>query len=879
VDIASLGIKVTTSGTKEASADLDKLAASGARAEQSVKRIAPVSKTSSEALALFAKIDPLAGKLQKFDDLEVALGKLSKAGKIGATDFAVMSEKLAANRAALFGAEAATVGASSAIAKFTSNTRLMSEASTIASDVVSGQFGRIRRSAAAMANASGVLRLAFTGVGAVVLGLTAVLGGLAYAWNEASERESAFDKGLILTGNYARTTSKALQGMASDLSAATDATKGKATDVLAQVVASGQFTAQQFGLVSKAAILMEEATGQSIDNTVKQFESLKEAPTEYILKLNEAGQVTHFLTQETLRTIESLEDQGRTTDAAAVAMKAYADAINNRAPKVLDNLGAFASGWRLVKIAAGDAADSIVGAMGRADSAIKQALTSIATASARSKTLLEALPGGTALVVGASALTAASHPFDATKPATASASPVVDSAQARATRKAQEDFDRLHDRYLTRAQQLEVALAEAQKVGVAAGKSQLEIDKQKAAIRASFAQKERKPRKESENAIQEGKDRFDDMTARFQSELDGPLRKAEEEHLRRMRELEEAAKKGKVGHDELAASLALESKAYAKTTDDIKLQIDAQVAGFLGPVAQAQQAHANALHEIDELTKQGSMSAAQHAQALDEEARAYRADMESAKRAADPMKAMLDDMQFELKLLGLTNAERQTAIQQRELERQGIKANTAELLAQNQAYENQQKAIALMDQFRQGAVNALTEFVTGAKSAKDALKDFFNELAQEITQAIAKKWMEQLFGQQGTSQGGSAGGGWFSAIAAMFGGGSANGNAFAGGNAMAFASGGIVNRTTAFGMSGGRFGIMGEAGPEAILPLHRGPDGKLGVRMEAANDDRLRPVVNNNTTFVMPERYSQQNQAQIAQNQQRAATRATSRNR
>jgi lambda family phage tail tape measure protein len=44
-----------------------------------------------------------------------------------------------------------------------------------------------------------------------------------------------------------------------------------------------------------------------------------------------------------------------------------------------------------------------------------------------------------------------------------------------------------------------------------------------------------------------------------------------------------------------------------------------------------------------------------------------------------------------------------------------------------------------------------------------------------------------------------------------------------------FANGGIVDRATGFGMSGGRRGVMGEAGPEAILPLSRGPGGKLGV--------------------------------------------------
>ena len=57
----------------------------------------------------------------------------------------------------------------------------------------------------------------------------------------------------------------------------------------------------------------------------------------------------------------------------------------------------------------------------------------------------------------------------------------------------------------------------------------------------------------------------------------------------------------------------------------------------------------------------------------------------------------------------------------------------------------------------------------------------------------------------------------------------ADGAPFSQGRVMPFASGGIVSQATPFGMRGG-MGVMGEAGPEAIMPLARGPDGKLGVR-------------------------------------------------
>ena len=60
----------------------------------------------------------------------------------------------------------------------------------------------------------------------------------------------------------------------------------------------------------------------------------------------------------------------------------------------------------------------------------------------------------------------------------------------------------------------------------------------------------------------------------------------------------------------------------------------------------------------------------------------------------------------------------------------------------------------------------------------------------------------------------------------------ANGMAFAKNKIVPYAKGGIVNKPTLFQYASGgtgRFGLMGEAGAEAILPLRRGANGKLGV--------------------------------------------------
>jgi len=59
----------------------------------------------------------------------------------------------------------------------------------------------------------------------------------------------------------------------------------------------------------------------------------------------------------------------------------------------------------------------------------------------------------------------------------------------------------------------------------------------------------------------------------------------------------------------------------------------------------------------------------------------------------------------------------------------------------------------------------------------------------------------------------------------------ANGGTFTQGRVMPFARGGVVSSPVTFPMRGG-VGLMGEAGPEAIMPLTRGADGRLGVRTE-----------------------------------------------
>lgn len=71
---------------------------------------------------------------------------------------------------------------------------------------------------------------------------------------------------------------------------------------------------------------------------------------------------------------------------------------------------------------------------------------------------------------------------------------------------------------------------------------------------------------------------------------------------------------------------------------------------------------------------------------------------------------------------------------------------------------------------------------------------------------------------------------------------SANGNVIQAGRIKPYAQGGVVSGPTVFPMAGGEVGLMGEAGPEAIMPLKRGPSGRLGV--EVTNQGSARDAMN-----------------------------------
>jgi hypothetical protein len=108
---------------------------------------------------------------------------------------------------------------------------------------------------------------------------------------------------------------------------------------------------------------------------------------------------------------------------------------------------------------------------------------------------------------------------------------------------------------------------------------------------------------------------------------------------------------------------------------------------------------------------------------------------------------------------------------------------------------------------------ALEGLIFQSKSLGESLKS----LAQSLAKMFLQFGVQTAFGALGESGG---------FLGKLFG--NAKGNVFAENKIVPFAYGGVVNKPTLFPMANG-MGLMGEAGPEAIMPLRRGPGGRLGV--------------------------------------------------
>lgn len=210
-----------------------------------------------------------------------------------------------------------------------------------------------------------------------------------------------------------------------------------------------------------------------------------------------------------------------------------------------------------------------------------------------------------------------------------------------------------------------------------------------------------------------------------------------------------------------------------------------------------------------------------------------------------------------------------------------LDALNQEIAALEQTFGSAQAAAAAFDSELAGArdsmiftsreVNTLSAGLSrGLRSAFDGvvfdgmkLSDALQRLAQTMIDTVYSIAMKPVMG----AVGGALASGLNGLLSGIFP--FANGAGFAQGRVMPFAHGGVVTAPTMFPMRGAR-GVMGEAGPEAIMPLARGADGRLGVQMSGGGGRAVTVNVNVTTPDVQG---FQRSQSQIAAQMARALAR------
>ncbi len=409
MNIAELGVKIDSADAIQAKTNLDDMAKAGGRAEQSAVSL------MNEMQALEKSLSTSAKTTQDLAKQREALAKLTKTGAYGEAEAAKISAQLDKQQVALAKSAldeqkalnsllGAIDPARAALAKLDTQVeqlgkhldegRLSQEDYNKALGKIDKDYAKLEKTATGfdklrlgtrqaqenvvqLGNAlssgdwgSGVRAVAQLGAGAgagaagllTILGplalATAAVGGLALAYYKGSEEQDRYNKSLILTGNYAGISAGQLGDMARQVSA-TVGTTGQAAEVLALLAGNGKIAGESFTGITQAAVSMQEATGKAVSETVAEFSKLADDPVKASAALNEQY---HYLTASVYSQIAALEEQGDHAGAVKLATEQYADAINERTPKILENL----SFWERAYNAVAQAADGLKNA-GRRD--------------------------------------------------------------------------------------------------------------------------------------------------------------------------------------------------------------------------------------------------------------------------------------------------------------------------------------------------------------------------------------------------------------------------------------------------------------------------------------------------------------------------------
>lgn len=158
-----------------------------------------------------------------------------------------------------------------------------------------------------------------------------------------------------------------------------------------------------------------------------------------------------------------------------------------------------------------------------------------------------------------------------------------------------------------------------------------------------------------------------------------------------------------------------------------------------------------------------------------------------------------------------------------------IDSVSVEIAADTRAFRTQ---LADAERLARGFASTLGDAFAGVAVKGKDVGDVVESIGQRLSSMALNLALKPV--EQGVSS-------LFSGVLGLNG--FAQGGVVADGRVQPFAKGGVVAAPTYFPLATGT-GLMGEAGAEAILPLARGADGALGVRMDGGGAPRGSVVVN-----------------------------------
>lgn len=660
-------------------------------------------------------------------------------------------------------------------------------------------------------------------------------GLLGYAMYDSQNRAFEFQKALILSGNAAGVTANQMLEAAGRIDEFSG-TQRNAEKVLAQIAATGRVGAGVLEDAAKAAIQLQRVAGVSVEDTIRQLVALGEKPTEASRQLL---QQYGYLNAATVERIRLLEAEGRASEAAALAQGQFTEESLQRARKLEEHLGTLPKLAKGVGKVFSEMWDEILG-LGR-DKTFADELADIEKRLAGGSRGGFAVDGGGFLELAPGKVEVAQ--LEARRRQIlglmnqenlAAQQQAERIARERALNDAREAWAALEERHLSNREKLEREIAEVRKVGLAAGRSEVEIERQILALR-SRALDTRAPKMNA-----------DDTSAKA-------LVESLERQISANQQLA-ATGESVSASDRLAITVR---QRLADQTNTMTVATRALLQALLSELEASEAAAASAQNQAKAkavLEWQNESLARQRAALQQREAnqqRSIAADLLGIGRGQDARQAMARQMEINLEYHEALDRLRDTGVaadseawaKQEALERQA----RDRMLAREEQYQRQR--MMLMADPLNGARAAWEDFLHSARDvsgqtgelfskafseSEDALAEFvrtgklsFSSLADSILADLARigaqRSMLALFGALGGGGGISPDSALEMSLSGRF----ANGAALQARGLSAY-SGHIVSKPTIFPFARGA-GLMGEAGPEAIMPLKRTQGGRLGV--------------------------------------------------